>query len=197
MNNLYKNVKLGGTAIAVLIATSFATAYGQGNGTNQPSGQAGGTGTSNVVVTNTPAQPVPVKEQNNPAFQPFQWQGQPGVSLGNNYTITTFTVPAGKRLVIEEISAQVYVSGAVTGEVPRLILGTQAGGAWVNTFTPMTYAGNEGVSPTYAASQPLRMYADPGSTVDVELKRSSDLNGNYSGTLISTITVTGYLVNVP
>ena len=197
MNNLYKNVKFGGTALVVLLASSLAPAYGQGNGNNQPSGQAGGTGTSNVVVTNSPAQPVPVKEQNNPAFQPFQWQGQPTVALGNSDTITTFTVPAGKRLVIEGISAQVYVSGAVTGEVPRLILGTNAAGVWANTFTPMTYVGNSGPSPSYAVSQPLRMYADPGSTVDVELRRSTDLNGNYTGILISTITVTGYFVNVP
>lgn len=198
MNNIYKNVRFGGTALVVLLATSFATAYGQGNGNNQPSGQAGGTGTSNVVVTNSPAQPVPTKDQNNPAYQPFQWQGPVLAGVGLEYGTAIFNVPAGKRLVVEQISALVRITSGVSGQIPQLDLNTIASNVQANTFVPMFFAGNSTpLSVSFIAAQPIRMYGDPGSQIVVEVKRSLDINGTWTGNLIANVTLTGYLVNIP
>jgi hypothetical protein len=196
MNNLYKNVKFGGTAIAVLIATSFATAYGQGNGSNQPSGQGGTQTPANVVVTNTPAQPVPVKDQDTPSAQPFYWQGQPFIAAGQKYIGVFVPVPAGKRLVIEQVSAFALISSGLSGMVPRLQV-TGGVASMPNVFVPMTFVGNEPGTTLFAVTQPMRMYADGGTSVSVVLVRSTDLNGNYSGMVTSTISLIGHLVNLP
>jgi hypothetical protein len=192
MNNMQKNVRFGGTALVVLLAAGIAT--GQGN--NQPSGQAGGTGTSNVVVTNSPAQPVPVKEQNNPAFQPFQWQQ--GVSmLGVNYFYSfTIPVPAGKRLVVEQISG--YFVGNSNGTVPRMSLQTHLNGAVSAMWIPLTNMGPDGQSGAqYNGTSPLRMYADGGTNMTVFVSKSSDAFGNYSSATSGAVTITGYLVIIP
>src|SRR6266568_3286494 len=61
---------------------------------------------SNVIVVNTPASPVPVRDVDNPARQPFEAQGMGGFADGASTTgdITIATVPAGKLLVIEHVS---------------------------------------------------------------------------------------------
>jgi len=194
MNNLYKNVKLGGTAIAVLIATSFATAYGQGNGNNQPSGQAGGTGTSNVVVTNSPAQPVPVKDQDNPARQPFHFSAP--ISVNVAFANVNVPVPAGKRLVIEQISAEVHVM-QTSGTYPSFGATAFANGVDGNMWAPMTYVGPGDDGPNYFAIQQVRLYGDPGTNVILHLYKSRDINQVYSGIVSGYISITGYLVNIP
>src|SRR6266568_3412190 len=61
---------------------------------------------SNVMVVNTPASPVPVRDVDNPARQPFQAQVVGGFADGAATTgdIPITTVPAGKLLVIEHVS---------------------------------------------------------------------------------------------
>jgi|KBSMisStandDraft_5_1062788.scaffolds.fasta_scaffold55539_3 hypothetical protein len=195
MNNLYKNIRFGGTALVVLLASSFATAYGQGN--NQPSGQAGGTGTSNVVVTNSPAQPVPVKEQNNPAFQPFQWQqGVSMLGVNSSYSFT-IPVPAGKRLVIEQISG--YFAGNSNGTIPRMSVGTHLNGALSAMWIPLTNVGADsaGGGAQFNGASSLKMYADGGTNITVWVSKSVDAFGQFSSATSGAITISGYLVNIP
>ena len=201
MNNLYKNVKLGGTAIAVLIATSFATAYGQGNGNNQPSGQAGGTGTSNVVVTNTPAQPVPTKEQNNPDLQQqFEFTGPFNILAGNSYAqIQLPSVPAGKRLIIQQVSAYAYVQGG-NGVIMSLKLDIISGAKYMPVWIPMTYVGAGDFVPStvYMTVQQVRIVADPNALPSyLWVTKSRDINLGLSGNVVGDVAVTGYFVNIP
>jgi hypothetical protein len=62
--------------------------------------------TPNVSVVNTTASPVPVRDVDNPARQPFEAQVVGGFADGAATTgdITIATVPAGKLLVIEHVS---------------------------------------------------------------------------------------------
>src|SRR5438132_10795306 len=82
--------------------------------------------TPNVNVVNTPASPVPVRDVDNPAKQPFQAEAMGGFADGASTTgdIPITTVPAGKRLVIEHVSVfgtmlplQRLVSGTLLHEV--------------------------------------------------------------------------------
>src|SRR5437899_11619632 len=63
--------------------------------------------TPNVNVVNTTASPVPVRDVDNPARQPFQAEAMGGFADGASTTgdIPIGAVPAGKRLVIEHVSA--------------------------------------------------------------------------------------------
>src|SRR5207244_13410198 len=62
--------------------------------------------TPNVNVVNTPASPVPVRDVDNPARQPFQAEVVGGFADGASTTdeVTITTVPAGKLLIIEHVS---------------------------------------------------------------------------------------------
>ncbi len=193
MKNNWTNIGTGRIALAAVLVVTIGGAFAQGN--NQPSGQAGGTGTSNVVVTNTAAQPVPVKEQNNPAFQPFQWQQ--GVSmLGASFSYSfTIPVPAGKRLVVEMISG--YFVGSTNGSIPRMSLQTHLNGALSAIWVPLTSVGWDGYNYQYNASQPVRMYADGSTNMTVFVSKSAEFNGQYTSPMSGAITVTGYLVDIP
>ena len=103
---------------AAMAAMLCGTALAQGNGNNQPTGQAGAGGATSVVVTNGSAQPVPVsttqtlpvKEMNDIGHQPFAFRWNYSFVSGNPLmTVAAPGVPAGKRLVID------YVSGSASG----------------------------------------------------------------------------------
>ena len=138
---------------------------------------------------------MPVKDQDNPARQPFQWQNSGTIAAGSDRVDFTIQVPAGKRLVIEQLSGAASVNNSV-GTVPRFLIASFSGGI-ASGYAPGAYVGNDGMSPRVYASQQLRMYADPGTNVSVEVQRSSDNVGGYSGTVSFTVSVTGYLVNIP
>src|SRR5580700_2319299 len=79
-----------------------------------------------VVVNNATTQPVPNRDQDNPAQQPVQFTLLPS-SLTSGSNAQYFQVPAGKRLVIDYYSAQAQ---DLTGGAVLLTLGTSAGGTF-------------------------------------------------------------------
>ena len=140
-----------------------------------------GATSSNVTVTNTFNKPVPERDFDNPARQPFQYTLSP--SSGSSSTATDcYQVPAGKRLVIEYYSAQLtqYPSGGYA----YMYLATTANGqlAYYKVIPPS--------STTVPLNQLTRIYADPGSTVAAQVVQSS---GTSSG---GTVILSGYFVNV-
>lgn len=195
MNTLH-NFGFKQTAVVALLAITLTTAHAQGNGNNQPSGQAPTQTATNVVVTNTSGQPVPIKDQDNPALQPFQTYG--GVSmLGNNINASfQIAVPAGKRLVIEQVSA--IITGESTGAHPYFQVASTAAGipAYTRFTTPSALADNS--LTLFMGVQAVHIYADGGTNVTITAYKTTDMFGSYTNTAFSgQITVSGYLVNVP
>jgi hypothetical protein len=120
------------------------------------------------------ASPLMVRDLDNPARQPFQ------VEL--DQTTFAFSVPAGKRLVIEFVSAR--ANSAPGFSLLSINVVTTVGGVTLqHPFVPV-FVGKNGVDNSYTVSQPTRLYADPGTTVDITLG---------SGTVI----LSGYFVDVP
>lgn|SRR5689334_7972516 len=201
MKNNWTNIGTGRIALAAVLVATIGGAFAQGNGNNQPSGQAGGTGTTNVVVTNTAAQPVPVKEQNNPDLQqPFTFTAPYSIQAGIGYAqIQLPPVPAGKRWIIQQVSANAYVQGG-TGVMMSLKLDIFNGAKYIPTFMPMTYVGAGDFMPSsvYDTVQQVRMAADPSAQPSwLWVVKSRDINYGLSGTVIGDVSVTGYLVNIP
>jgi hypothetical protein len=131
-----------------------------------------------VQVTNTSANPVPNRDQDNPALQPFQFLAQPDTrGTGFNQAETDFKVPAGKRLVIEFASAGVAAGNGSVG------IETTAGGnlaAWYFIDAP---------SPVFTrVFHSTRIYADPGSLVQVFV------NGANTQ---ADVELSGYFVDLP
>jgi hypothetical protein len=119
-----------------------------------------------VQIVNTPQAPAPTRQSDLAAFQPVQRTGNVPAGVSE---VALYTVPAGKRLVIE------YVEGEVGWK-------TTVGGVTVAYF-PTAPAGAEG--------QLIRIYADPGTRV-FAVRRATSRLGTYPLGRFS-----GYLVDVP
>lgn len=132
-----------------------------------------------VNLSNPGANPLPVRDVNNPAYQPFQTEAVFFFTQGHDVVSGTLpvTVPAGKRLVVEHASAHVQLpvgqrmniwvsAGPNADEFTRIWL--------VVTWQMTNELGNED---TLVASQPLRLYAQNGDRVQVAGFRSSSIGG--------------------
>ena len=171
--------------VGAIIAVTPATSQGQGgtsgkdvNVVNTPTVLAqqsgpwtvGISGTPTVRVGNTAQAPVLGRDVDEPARQPFQRSGEITFAAGEVIAAVEFTVPDGKRLVIE------YVSANISSEEPLF---------W---FTVQTSAGSSGgrhffqpialpnVPRWHVISQQTRLYANPGSTVIIEARRVGTLS---------------------
>ena len=134
--------------------------------------------------------PVPVTVANSslatadlddPDQQPFQVTLSPHSSTTNQAT-DTYTVPAGKRAVIDYYSAQLteYPLGGYGYEY--LITTAQGNTAYYKAVPPIASA-----SPL---NQMTRIYADPGTTIEAIVISSS---GTTCG---GNIIISGHYVNV-
>ena len=140
-------------------------------------------GPQQVVVTNTPAQPVPmvglVKDSDASARKPFQWYGTIS-SNSPNGTLKVATAPANQRLVLEDVSG--YCQGGAT----FLDLKT-----WNQNFAVAFHylpaAFWNGTGPT---STPVRFYVDPGVDLDLYMTWSNSPAYCY-------MAISGYLVDLP
>ena len=157
--------------------------------------------TGDVTVINGPTEPVPTRDVDNPARQPIQAEAVAGSgTLTGPANFVLFTVPAGKRLVVEHFSSEVGIDQ--TASVNRYVLGiapdpNQPGNSTFGHFLAPSYhspcgtcgAGTE----LFVASQPIRMYVDAGNALVVNIAFSGSVGSNGFG----FFRVTGYLVDVP
>jgi hypothetical protein len=99
----------------------------------------------------------------------------------------SFTVPAGQTLVIETVTAGLSLP---KGEQPvRVVVITTTGGETVLHFLQFLYQDTYGGYDDFAATQAVRLYADPGSTVYLNAYKNgpgTTWEGRFS--------VSGYLV---
>jgi hypothetical protein len=157
-------------------------------------GNVGINGTPNVVVVNPDSQPIPVFNTNQPANELFQTQLVYDQTTG---TFPTFIAPAGKRVVIQNMSWAALVpmgkmpmgySGVTTlsGEISFL-----AFPIWTRLST---YAS---MQDRFAANLPTLFHIEPGATfswgVADSVNESQFLPLN---SLETRLTLTGYVVNL-
>lgn len=145
-----------------------------------------------LQVGNTASSPVLVRDVDNAARLAFQASASITLADGTTFATSTITtVPAGKRLVIEYISAlaatqtgqkalaQIQVYQGTTPYLHRVALSLQG------TFTTSFGTGDE-----FVAGQSTRLYADAGTAVIVEIGRSAS-----SGAAKGVFVISGYLVD--
>lgn len=110
-----------------------------------------------------------------------------GAALSSTGTI--YTVPAGKRLVIENVSCMATVA---TGLHVSGSIGTRVGGTSSSCQTTFQLVGTGENYRRYSFNHPVRLYADPGTNVTFTTIRSgTSSQGGY------TVGFSGYLVNYP
>ena len=154
--------------------------------------------TPNVNVVNTPASPMPVRDVDNPARQPFQAEALGGFADGASTTgdILITTVPAGKLLLIEHVSVfgtmlplQRLVSGALLHEVAHNL---------GHDHLPISAQGSnaDGSRDYFVANYvSVRLYAYPLTSVTGIAERDGhDLTVNLGSV---SYAISGYLVDCP
>jgi len=130
----------------------------------------------------TVASPLSVV-QSDPANQAFQIE-LPGANTG-------FTVPAGKRLVIEYVAGFYAVPTSVSQQpLDSIVIRTQIGSAVIGhiVLSNRVSIDSTGFS-VYHLGQSVRLYADPGTQVSAV--------GFASNTGTASVTFSGHFVNVP
>jgi hypothetical protein len=174
----------------VLGMTVFRTDIAQATGLAQ-----------SVTVDNTPSNPVPVREQNLDGSGNIKVHEQGTAQVDASSTpareaveqelaIHTsgecFTVPAGKRLVIQEVSGEALVH---TGESSAWVIQVAFGGSpnvhffvAPDTRLPAQITGYDSL----VFSEPTTIYADGGANVC-----ALDYNGNQ---VVATVAISGYTV---
>ena len=140
----------------------------------------------NVNVVNNENNPVPV--YNVADKQPFQWSVMnvdfAPTQLGQS---VSFSVSAGKRLVIEYVSGNTFVDigDAVVFSVSTTVNGVLAHHQLV--LTPVGPSG--GFAKGYTASQSLILYADPETDVTIYV------GNTLGGRATMHASISGYIVN--
>jgi len=155
---------------------------------------------SDVIVVNEPTEPVPTRDVDHPARRPVQKLAvAPTGTLPGPANFVLFTVPAGKRLVVEHFSSEVGILS--TASVDRYVLGIETpskpGVSIFNHFIAPSYHSPCGTcgsgTELFVASQPIRMYVNGGDTLVVNITFSGAVGPDAFG----FFAITGYLVDVP
>jgi hypothetical protein len=144
------------------------------------------TGSPTVTVGNTSANPVPVVAS---PPSPFQEEVILVFNNGSNSANGGFSVPTGKRLVIEHVSATAALAEGQQLTGTRIDTLQVGGGSQKGHYFVASFQANvPGIGDYYAISQETRLYAI--GTVPVNAFR----NGT-TGTAQMNISVSGYLVD--
>ena len=106
-----------------------------------------------------------------------------------------FTVPAGKRLIIE--FASVKASPRNDEKLSVSISATNAGTETTHQIV-MSFQQSGFKKDFFAGAEQMLMYADPGSTVHIEANRQSILGGGQDQQPMTIdASISGYLVDLP
>jgi hypothetical protein len=191
-----KDVLLGGLGFMALSAV-FSLAKPTVAGPTQ--------GPTNVEVVNPATAPVPVggtvtvggtaatRNIDNPDRTGLVFNAGFGLAAGQQSGQEPFyTVPAGQRFVVENISAQVATDKGILPQVAVMALDS-TGDAVMALMVPCVFQGAYATFDNYTCAQTTRGYVDAGTPMVVWTSYSAIPTTAAS----STFFVTGHLVSMP
>ena len=160
-------------------------------------GIAAGTALTSVAhdasLTGNGTSAAPLAVVSDPAaLEPFQAEIDFSINDGDAGASGSFTVPAGKRLVIEYASASVSLPLGQRLDFVQVITASASGPTVsASHFLTPVFVTDDNTNSEVAAAQELRLYADPSTTVSVRTARNS-----LSGPGSAIISISGHLVDV-
>jgi len=157
------------------------------------------TGSVGATIKNGPSDPVPVRSV-EPATEPFQ-TSLSLLDLTGQGSTAQFSVPPGKRMVIEQISmsgearpgtqlslfqiATAVASSPYGGSLPHYLR--------LPALTPVL--GHPELSEFFSADYLTKIYADPGTVVSIKMAVTAS-PFPHVGIGSATVTISGYLVPI-
>ena len=119
-----------------------------------------------VFVTNDAAQPASVTSTDDPGRQAFAFFQNDSFGSPEDSHSVAFTVPAGKRLVIESVSINAALETG-TGRLVLTAVQADVNGRFEDYIMAPTFSGTAAGNDLYTASEATTIYADGGSEVRV------------------------------
>jgi hypothetical protein len=180
------------------------------NVVNTPAVNAQQSGTWNVGINGTPrvgidaanntvkidtANPLPVRDVDNPARHAFT--SPLSVTLFATETTSTTQctdIPDGKRLVIEYFAG---LASLPTGQKPLFRLDSTLGNFNQVVFVRTTFQFTSSGTDSFVISEPTRLYVDAVPNTNADLCFTLFRVNGDAGTASGSITISGYLVDVP
>jgi len=178
-------IKLGKMAYALAAFAALASISAQTSNAAPP--------TQDVNIANTP---LPTRDVDNPARQPIQVFASQSI-VSSVASAVVFTVPPGKRLVVEHFSSEVGVpTGTVVNAYGLAVTDpAQPGFASFEHFVPPAFhspcANCVAGSDLWVTSQPIRLYVDAGKTLRIAVS----VNGATGNSAFVFFSASGYLVD--
>jgi len=149
-----------------------------------------------VRVINPTSQPANVRDVGVPLRTPVQIKVSVFINFGEIIgEANVYTVPAGKRLVIEHVALESETVN--TGNAVRGTLSSRFGGQnFIHPFEVRPQAAKGLGGPLFVANHPLLAFADPGQAVRVtaEMNEPEGPSNGFFNALTGTLS--GYLEEV-
>ena len=146
-----------------------------------------------VHVSNTPADPVPVQVTGTPnvviANGRQAWHNEWGFQMfdGDPAQFQAIVIPAGKRLVIEHVTASLDADNGLLPDVTIFSNNPSQPALLLRQHLVLTNVGQVSGRSRWQASQAMRSYVDSGSILVHRSPPNGAVNGN--------VTVVGYLID--
>jgi hypothetical protein len=148
-------------------------------------------GAAPVIVTNPVSKPVPVTIDNTEPIRLLLQVILPDTDWSTPKAgIQFYTVPAGKRLVIEYVSYQAENVDGNAGQTVLLSVFSADSILYLPMSQPMVPFS---ATPIVQGGQEVRHYMNPGQDVNVSLARGVTATGRLS----VFVNITGYLIGTP
>ena len=190
MRNLKYPLLALGTYLALIGVLAISTARPGHTQAGHPSGP-------DVRVINAPSEAVPVSVQGTAKIdtsspipvRDVDWRPQQPVQFSLFEPGTrSYTVPAGKRLVIEYVSGGFGINS--NGGAQAVVFLEVSPGSARHVFpgTPISYNDGAAGGLGFAFSQSCRTSVGPGATISMS---------GGQGVFLGSVNVSGYLVDVP
>jgi hypothetical protein len=142
-----------------------------------------------VEIGNAPSSPVPVRDVDEAAKEPFQQGTVTTVFSSSSSATDVLTVPAGKRLVIEHFSAWINATGP--DGLSSISIGVENTGQFDQAMCSQTGKTANGLNHFFSCSSSTKLYVDAGQTLQFFVAVANS-NGGFHRAFVS-----GYYVPVP
>jgi hypothetical protein len=144
-----------------------------------------------IFVTNDAAHPVPVTSADDSGRQSFAFFKNDSFGSPEDSHNVSFTVPDGKRLVIESVSINVGVDSGSGQKIVLTAVQAVTNGHLEDYIMAPTFSGTSTSGrDLYTVSQPTTIYADGGTEVHVFATRNT-----FTGGAIMNASVQGHLID--
>jgi len=171
---------------SVLLADSFTSHAAP----DKPAQDVNVVNSPSVQINNQRTNPAWVRDAAEPVLQAYQEGFELQLPDGTQGENGGFNVPAGKRLVIDYVSASGF---APAGQHMIFSVFTNVNSVLAKKhFIAASQQSEFGASAMFTASQETRIYADPGTLVMVRAERDG-----ATGAARAFITVSAHLVDLP